>query len=255
MQITADIICVMKNIRLTIEYDGTSYFGWQIQKNKRKSPTIQGAIEIAIKRVFGHRIPLIASGRTDTGVHALGQIANFKVNTRLTQLEIQKALNRYLPEDILIKEVSEVPIEFHARYKARRKWYRYTILTSDLSSVFHRYCVFHYPYLLDLTLMKKASKLLKGKHDFSRIGCGREKGKVREIYSLDVKRDGNFIYIDVIGNGFLYKMVRRLVGILIDVGRGKISLEDVRRILSGDNSHFSVQTAPANGLTLMKVEY
>lgn len=245
----------MRNFKLTIEYDGTNYFGWQIQKASQKISTVQGSIEKAIEHVFGHKIPLIASGRTDTGVHALGQIANFKIETRLTLQQIQKALGVYLPKDILIKKVTEVPLEFHARYGAKQKWYRYTILTSGLPSVFHRHYAFYYPYHLNLIQMKKTARLLKGKHDFSKVVRGRKNNSIREIYKLNIKKDGKFVYVDVIGSGFLYKMVRRLVGMLIDAGRDKISLKDIRGILSGNKSNISIQTVPANGLCLMRVNY
>lgn len=245
----------MRNFKLTIEYDGTGYFGWQIQKPSQKISTVQGSIEESLKRVFGRRIPLIASGRTDTGVHALGQVANFKTETRLTLQEIQKALNVYLPKDIFIKKVEEVSLGFHARYGAKQKWYRYTILTANLPSVFQRYYAFYYPYPLNLIVMKKTAGLLKGKHDFSKIVKGRKNSSIREIYKLNIKKDGEFVYIDVIGNGFLYKMVRRLVGMLIDAGRNKISLGDVKGILSGNKSNISIQTVPANGLCLIRVNY
>lgn len=245
----------MKNFKLTIEYDGTNYFGWQRQGSSKKFPTVQGAIEKCMRRIFKKNVSLIGSGRTDTGVHAQGQVANFKVDTRLTSLEIQKALNAYLPDDILIKEVVNVSSLFHARYGVKNKWYRYTILNSNLPSVLQRNYILNYPYNLDISIMKKASKYFRGKHDFSKIGCIRYKNSVREIYNLEVNKKGRFIYIDVTGNGFLYKMVRRIVGMLIDVGRGKIDILDIKKIFSNSNFNYSVQTVKACGLCLMKVEY
>lgn len=246
----------MKNFKLTIEYDGTNYFGWQRQDGAKNVPTVQATIEKAIQRVFKSKISLIGAGRTDTGVHALGQVANFKVNTRLGSTEVQKAVNAYLPCDIFIKKVSFVPPEFHSRYSAKCKWYRYSLFTKSQHSVFDRFYVTRYPYRLNFSLMKKAAKMLKDKHDFSGIVRSKDtKNKVREIYKLSISKKDNFVFINVVGNGFLYKMVRRLVGILIDVGRNKLSLEDVNSLVSGNKSHLSIQTAPANGLMLVEVMY
>lgn len=213
-------IRVMRNFKLTIEYDGTNYFGWQRQADDKRLPTIQGALEKAVQRLFGKKVPIVGSGRTDTGVHALGQVASFKVGTDIPAKNILRALNTYLPEDILVKDIKEVPLSFNARFNAKKKWYRYTIIQGH--SVFNRHYSAYCPYRLNLGLMKEAGKKME--------------------YKLKISKNGEFIHIDVIGKGFLYKMVRRIVGILIDVGRGK-------KISS------QIQIAPAKGLMLMRVYY
>lgn len=210
----------MRNFKLTLEYDGTNYFGWQRQADDKRLPTIQGTLEKALKRLFGKKVSVTGSGRTDTGVHALGQVASFKVKTDIPAKNILRALNTYLPGDILVKDIKEVPLSFNARFNAKRKWYRYTIIQGH--SVFNRHYAVYCPYKLDIKLMKKAGKKME--------------------HSINISRNGKFIHIDVIGKGFLYKMVRRIAGILIDVGRGK-------------KIGPQIQTAPAKGLMLMKVYY
>lgn len=214
----------MKNFKLTIEYDGTNYFGWQRQKDNKRFPTVQGILENALQKLFNKKIRVIGSGRTDAGVHALGQVASFKIDTDIPPDNLLRAINSYLPEDIRIKKIEEVPLCFHPRFDAKKKWYRYTITSTP--TVFNRYYAVYFPYKLDLALMRKAINRFKG-------------------YSISIKKNGEFIYIDIIGKGFLYKMVRRIVGVLVDAGRGKI--------VSGGT--IMCQTAPARGLMLMKVYY
>lgn len=209
----------MRNFKLTIEYDGTNYFGWQRQADDKRFPTVQGAMEKALQRLFGKKISIVASGRTDTGVHALGQVASFKVDTEIPSKNILRALNTYLPGDILVKDIEEVPLSFNARFNAKKKWYRYTII--QVNSVLDRHYSAYCPYRLNLRLMRQAGKKME--------------------YKVNISKNGKFIYIDVIGKGFLYKMVRKIAGSLIDAGRGK----------KGAN----IQTAPAKGLTLIKVYY
>lgn len=233
----------MKNFKFTIEYDGTNYFGWQRQSDNKKFPTIQGTLEKALQKIFNKRITVTASGRTDTGVHALGQVGSFKVSTKIPASNILRALNTYLPEDIVVKDIKQVPLSFNPRFNAKKKWYRYTIL--HRSSVFNRHYAVYYPYEINLRLMRQAGRIMKGRH----------KMFMRKIHKVDLKKNGEFIYIDIIGEGFLYKMVRRIVGILIDVGRGKIKMEDVDRLISGYKIGSEIQTAPARGLMLMKVYY
>jgi len=257
----------MRNFRLIIEYDGTNYSGWQKQKKGGDLITVQGSIEKIIRRIFGDKISLIGAGRTDRGVHALGQVGNFKARTKLKPFDIRNAINAYLPDDILIREVKEMSLEFHSRFNAVKKWYRYTILRSQkinldfgsdvqIPSVFFRNFALYYPYPLNLGLIKEALKLVKGRHNFSGIACGKiDRNTVREIYKSRFKSTDNFIYIDIIGNGFLYKMVRRIIGMLIDAGRGKITLDNVRNILLGDQHNFHIKTMPACGLCLMQVFY
>lgn len=245
----------MRNFKITLEYDGTNYSGWQRQRDEKRFRTVQSEIEKVMHKIFCKKISATASGRTDAGVHALGQAASFKVNTKIPTSNILRGLNTYLPEDIVVKEIEEVPSRFSARFSAKKKWYRYSILNKKLPNVFSRYYAVHYPYRLNAGLMKQAGRIIEGRHDFSSIVLGGDKGKVKEIYKVDVKKKGNCIHIDVVGNGFLYKMVRRIVGVLIDVGRGKIKVEDVERLISGKKLDSEVQTAPAKGLALMKVYY
>lgn len=245
----------MRNFKLILEYDGTDYFGWQVQRDAKRHPTVQGAVEKALAELFGCQIRVTGAGRTDAGVHALGQVAGFQAETRLCPERIRKALNRYLPQDILVTEVFEVPPEFHARFSALTKRYRYVIYNGIYPSVFYRRYVDHCSYSLDLELMNEAARLLEGEHDFSGVVDGKEQNKVRTVHKIEIENRNNIIHIDITGNGFLYKMVRRLVGILIDAGRKKIGLPEVEKILQRKHKGTRVVTAPARGLTLMEVVY
>ena len=245
----------MKNYKIIIEYDGTNYYGWQRQKDNGKMPTIQGTIENSLKRIFSKKVILTGSGRTDTGVHARGQTASFKVAAGIPPDGIQRALNTYLPDDILITNIAQVPLSFNARFSARKKKYRYTILNQELTAPFHRYYTAHWPYRLDLRLMKQAARLICGEHDFSAVVLNGSKNKVRRIYNIDIIRDKNLVHIDITGNGFLYRMVRRIAGILLGVGSGKIKIAEVKKLVSGIKTEINIQTAPATGLTLMEVIY
>ena len=245
----------MKNYLIIIEYDGTRYFGWQRQKDNGKMPTIQGTIENSLKRIFAKKIVLTGSGRTDTGVHARGQAASFKVTSGIPPEGIQRALNTYLPDDILVRKIKEVPLSFNARHSACKKRYRYTILNQDWNTPLQRYYAAHWPYRLDLRKMKQAARLIKGEHDFSAIVLTGKGNKVRRIHEIKISQKINFIYIDITGNGFLYKMVRRITGILLGAGSGRIKLADVRKLVSGVNPGCNIKTAPAYGLTLEEVIY
>lgn len=227
----------MRNFKITIEYDGTNYFGWQRQKDDKRLPTIQSTLEMAAQRLFGKKVHIVGSGRTDAGVHALNQVASFKVDTDIPAKNILRALNTYLPEDILVKDIREVLLSFNARFNAKKKWYRYTVL--DKLSTFNRYYAVYYPYKFDIRLMKMAGRIME----------------VERVYKINISNNREFIHIDVIGKGFLYKMVRRIVGILIDVGRKKINIEDVKQLVSGKRTDREAQTAPAKGLMLMRVYY
>lgn len=256
----------MKNFKITIEYDGTNYNGWQAQAGSKKLSTIQGELESVFHKILCKKVHIEGSGRTDAGVHAEGQCASFKSDTKIPLGSILQAVNTYLPDDIKVKEIKIVPDSFNARFNAKKKWYRYVVQNKKILSVFDRYYSAHYYYELDIKLMKKAGKIMRGRHDFSGIGlttalsferAGRAKDEntVRNVYKVSVFRKGGFVFIDVIGNGFLYKMVRRIVGLLLNVGRGKIQISDVQKILSGKRINLDIQTAPAKGLTLMKVYY
>ena len=245
----------MRNIRLTIEYDGKDFNGWQKQPNKLN---IQGEIERAIMDITKEdKIDLIASGRTDAGVHALGQIANFRTNSTIPIEKFAMAINSKVKKSIIIKKAEEVDEKFHSRYSCKQKTYRYVINNSETGSAIYRYLEYHYPIKLDVKKMKKAIKYFEGEHDFKAFrasGTG-SKTSVRKIYKADVIQDGDRIYIELTGSGFLYNMVRIIAGTLIDVGNGKINVEDIPNIINEGDRKKAGKTLPPHGLFLVKVEY
>ena len=245
----------MRNIRLTIEYDGTDYFGWQIQKRK---PTVQGEIKKVLERILEEKIKLIGAARTDSGVHALGQVANFKTrNKKLTTDSFIKALNSLLLPDIVIKEVREVSPNFHARYSAKSKIYRYHILNQSFPSALERRFSWHIPQTLHWKKIRKASRYFIGKYDFSPFSVtgSSRKNKQCTVKNFKIRKAKNLYILQIEADYFLYKMVRRIVGALIEVGREKIEPEYIRALLNGKASTLRAQTAPAHGLFLIKVKY
>ena len=259
LQILLNTLCdfrrVMRNIKLLIEYDGTNYLGWQVQA---KGLTIQGMIEEKLKLLTGENIRLIGSGRTDSGAHALEQVAHFKVQNRMDAGTIQKALNSLLPPDIVIKKVEEVEENFHARRQARSKVYEYRILNKPIRSVFHRGYAWHIPQKLDWEEVKKATQKLVGEHDFSsfRSTGTPTKTAVRKVFGAEWKkgRDG-LIRFEIEATGFLKQMVRAIVGTLVEIGKGKISPEEFQKILESKDRKNAGPTAPAHGLFLKEVKY
>ncbi len=244
----------MRNIKLTIRYDGTGYSGWQFQKNAR---TVQDTIEKAIRGIVRGRVSLIASGRTDAGVHAAAQIANFRTASKIPLDNLRMALNAKLPEDILIVKAEYARAGFNAQKSAKSKHYRYTIYNNDFMDPFLRCFASKCFFKLNASMMRKGARCLIGRHDFTsfRAKDGQEKESVRTIKYIKISRRGDLIYIDIEADGFLYNMVRNIAGTLIDVGRGKIPAEDVRKILSAKDRRFCGPTAPARGLSLIKVNY
>lgn len=247
----------VRTIRLVIEYDGTRYAGWQAQKN---DPGIQEEIERAIFRVTGEKLRVAGSGRTDAGVHALGQVASFKTESRIPAEKFAAALNAHLPEDIVVLASEEVPESFHARKSVVSKTYRYRILNRPARPALARGKVYHLVPKLDVEAMRRAARLLVGRHDFrafTTAACAAAKkgGCEREIFSLEVQRRGDEVDIEVAGSGFLHNMVRRIAGTLIEVGRGKLIPEEAAAILEARGARRSGPTAPACGLYLVKVEY
>jgi tRNA pseudouridine38-40 synthase len=245
----------MRNIKLLIEYDGTNYRGWQIQP---KGPTIQGMIEEKLSRLMGERIRLVSSGRTDSGVHALGQVAHFKTQSRMDIHTIQRALNSLLPPDIVIQEIEEVDEGFHARKHSKSKVYEYRILNRNLRSAFHRGYAWYIPQKLNLTEMKKATQGLIGEHDFSSfrsVGTP-TRTAVRRVIRAEWKRgrDG-IVRFEIEANGFLKQMVRAIVGTLVEVGKGRIRASDFRKIMNSRDRKNAGPTAPAQGLFLKEVKY
>ncbi len=244
-----------RTIKLIIEYDGTNYLGWQVQP---RGPTLQGVIEEQLTRLTGETVHLIASGRTDAGVHAFRQVAHFKTLSTMSVLSIQKALNSLLPKDIAIRKVEEVGDLFHARKSARSKVYEYRILNREIRSVFDREYAWHIPQKLDLEQMRKAAQSLIGEHDFSsfRSVGSSTRTAVRKVIRADWKKskDG-MLRFEIEASGFLKQMVRALVGTLIEVGRGKMSPEEFQGILQSKDRRRAGPTAPAHGLFLKEVKY
>ncbi len=241
--------------QLTIRYDGTEYSGWQFQRNSRK--TIQATIERVIKQITGRKSHLAGSGRTDAGVHALAQIANFKTRSQIPLKNLQQALNSMLPKDIVIYAAEEVGPRFDAQRSAKAKLYRYTIMNKDYLDPFIRRYAAKYFFTLDISLMRKAARILVGRHDFRSFRTTEqvEKNSVRTIEYIKIEKEGDLIYIDIKANGFLYNMVRSIAGTLVEVGRGKFSVESVRGILLAKDRRSSGPTMPAQGLCLVKVRY
>ncbi len=244
----------MRNIKLTIEYDGKCYNGWQKQPNKLN---IQGEIERAIYNITKEEVDLIGSGRTDAGVHALGQVANFKTNSQISIEKLPLAINSQLKNSIVIKEAEEVNERFHSRYNAKRKTYRYIINNSKCGTAIYRNLEYSYPFKLDAEKMKQASKYFEGEHDFKAFKSSgtSSKNSVRTIYKAIVKQEGEKIIIELTGNGFLYNMVRIISGTLLDVGLGKIRAEEIPEIIESKDRQRAGKTLPAHGLYLVEVKY
>ena len=243
------------NIRLSISYDGTLYSGWQRQKNK---PTVQGIIEKKIEFMSKKPASLTASGRTDAGVHALNQVANFRIDSSITPQIFKKGLNSLLPDDILIKQAEYVPLDFHARYNAKSKIYQYIILNKQSLSPFLKNYVWHVPSSLNVQAIENCLNIIKGTHDFSAFSSAKTSGTnfVREMIAAELKiRNNNLLSLTFKANGFLRYMVRNLTGTIVKVASGHISMDLFEKILmSKDRQHPGVK-APPNGLFLTRVNY
>lgn len=245
----------MKNYKILLQYDGSRYSGWQKQGNT--SNTIQGKLEGILEKLTGDYVEIHGSGRTDAGVHALGQVANFKCDTTLSDAVLYEHLNQYLPTDIRIIALNEASSRFHARLNASSKHYRYIIDTNKWPDVFSRKYRTHLPKKYDIRVMQKAAALLLGEHDFKSF-CDNKKMKkstVRTITSLEISEQDNIITMDFYGNGFLYHMVRILVGTLLEVGEGLRDADDIPRIIEAKDRRLAGFTAPAQGLFLVEVFY
>lgn len=244
----------MRNLRLNICYDGTRYRGWQ--RLKGEDNTVQGKLETALSRILGEPIEISGSGRTDAGVHAKGQVANFHCESAMPASEMLSQLRRYLPEDIGIYSCKDCSERFHARLNAKEKTYRYRIWNSDSPCVFDRRFVAVMPEKLDLDAMQTAAQYFIGEHDFAAF-CGNprfKKSTVRYIRFLEVTRVGEEIQLTVTGNGFLHNMVRIIVGTLIEVGRGDRSVDSIPALFSGKRAEAGF-LVPPQGLCLMEVYY
>jgi tRNA pseudouridine38-40 synthase len=243
------------NIALILEYDGTDYHGRQLQSGP---PTIQGVLLSALEKVLNVRPVLYASGRTDSGVHALGQVVNFRVESRLQPDELQRALNTTLPRDIVVKRAFRVPDDFHAQFSVTAKMYKYVILNRPVSSPLLRRYVWHIKIPLDLTAMREGAKYLIGKHDFRAFWGGDSndsRNPVRTIESLNISQQGEMIEIRVKADGFLRYMVRTIAGTLVEVGKKKLAPSEVREILLSRDRKEAGPTAPPTGLFLVEVIY
>jgi tRNA pseudouridine38-40 synthase len=277
----------MRNIRLLIAYDGTDFHGWQRQPN---ALTVQECLESAIERILGQKAQVYGSGRTDAGVHALNQVANFKTDCPIPCESLVKALNDALPRTVRIRDAHEVSAQFHARYDVRSKTYRYRILQAPVCSPFVCRFVWHYPFPLDSKRMAEAAKLFEGEHDFTSFaaadgsaaeescaGAGADRdgsrrdsqsaplraaheietAMVRRIFTSRILRRlrTSILIYEVSGNGFLHHIVRNMVGTLMEVGRGKLEPRGIIQILKARDRTMAGPTAPGQGLCLVRVEY
>lgn len=245
----------MRNIRLLLQYEGTRYQGWQRQTSSDN--TIQGKIETLLSKMCQEPIEISASGRTDAGVHAMGQVANFHTNSEMSTEEMLAYCNRYLPEDIAVVEVSEATPRFHSRLNACGKCYCYRVINSDIPNVFWRRFAQEVPEKLDEDVMRRAAELLLGEHDFKSFTSAKKgkKSTVRRIDEISIVREGNLLSFTFVGNGFLHHMIRILMGTLLEVGMGKRTPESMTDILEACNRETAGPLVPAKGLTLMKVYY
>lgn len=245
----------MKNYKMLLAYDGSRFYGWEHQPNTEM--TIQGKLESVLSKMCGQDVEVIGSGRTDAGVHAKGAVANVHMETDMSEDEIREYMNKYLPEDICVKEIKVASDRFHARYNAQGKTYCYTCYVGDLKPVFNRKYVYTIDAKLDIDAMKKAAEYLVGEHDFASF-CGNPKMKkstVRRIYSIDIERKGSYLNMTFHGSGFLQYMVRILSGTLLEVGMGKRTPENMLTLLEERNRSLAGMTAPAQGLCMLKVDY
>ena len=245
----------MRNFRIVLQYEGTKYQGWQ--KQESTGNTIQGKLENILSRMVDSPIEIHGAGRTDAGVHAKGQVAHFKADTTMTENEILRYINQYLPEDIAVVNVKEAGERFHARLNAIGKIYQYRIMNSEIPHVFERRYVHEETATLDIQKMENAAERLIGTHDFKAFTSTKrgKKSTVRTIESITIDKIGDEIRMTYKGDGFLYHMVRILSGTLIEVGRGERSVESVSEALSSMERENAGFLAPAKGLTLMEVLY
>jgi tRNA pseudouridine38-40 synthase len=253
----------MRNLKATLRYDGTDFAGWQVQPGL---PTIQGALMEALERITGETTKVVGAGRTDAGVHALGQVASFKTSSNIAPRNLRRALNSMLAPRIRIDDLEEVPEEFDARKHARSKWYRYGILLADFPDPLLCRYSWQMRAKLNVKRMQNAGQYLVGKHDFTSFqgSAGKDRSPVRTVYSLDIStvpvpyptdQTNSLLAIDIRADGFVYKMVRNIVGTLVDVGRKKIEPKQLRRILEARDRDQAGPTAPAQGLCLISVQY
>lgn len=249
----------MRNLKLVLAYDGTGFRGWQVQP---QSPSIQAVLASAIGQITGEKVLPHGSGRTDAGVHALGQVASFQTESVIPAANLVIALNDALPSSIRILEATEVPPEFHARKSAKAKTYRYRLYREAICSPLLARYVWHYPYPLNFEAISEAAPLIEGEHDFTSFAAvdpekyaSAPADNARTIFSSQWRQEGEEFIYEVSGNGFLHHMVRNLVGTFLLVGKGTLKPRDVVRILEAKDRSAAGATAPACGLYLVSVEY
>ena len=248
----------MQTYKLTIAYDGTDYTGWQVQAN---GVAVQEVVERAIGRILGEKARVQGSGRTDSGVHALGQVAHFqipKAKAKIPLANLRRALNGALPQDVRVLKVERAAPGFHARFQAHAKTYRYQFYCGEVMDPFMRRWAAHWPRPLDVAAMRRAARVLAGRHDFAAFSANprrEQETTVRTLKRLSVARRGKLVTITATADGFLYKMVRSLAGALLKVGSGRLTAADIARILASKTRTALVETAPPQGLFLLKVKY
>ena len=247
----------MRRIRITVAYDGAEYHGWQVQPGLA---TIQGTLERALAQIENAPVQVLASGRTDAGVHALAQVAAFNLENPIPCDNLRAALNRLLPRDIRVTEVREAAPGFHPRFDARAKTYEYRIFRGEICPPFDRRYVYHHPYPLDIQALICAAPLLEGEHDFTAFAASDDKdelgySRVRTIFLSHAELAGDLLLYRVRGSGFLKHMVRNIVGVLLEVGKGNLSAADIRARLQPGCTLAPGPAAPARGLFLISVEY
>lgn len=243
-----------RNIRITVEYDGTSYFGWQLQKDQ---PTVQGELQRAVEEISGKKTLVVGAGRTDAGVHAEGQVANFHTTSPVPARKWPEALNAHLPEDVAVVAAEDVPLDFHAQFAATSKVYRYRVLNRPSRSPLERLRTHLVRTALDVPAMQAAAAALVGTHDFRAFGSEMSKKEqtVRTIFAFDVRSNGPFADFVVHGDGFLYNQVRSMVGTLIPVGLGSRTPESLKEVLESKDRARAGANVPAKGLTLVEVRF
>jgi tRNA pseudouridine38-40 synthase len=243
-------------IKCIITYDGSNFHGFQVQPQKR---TVQGEIEQALRKIHkGEYVRVHASGRTDTGVHAMGQTIHFETTLNIPGNSWKKAMNTLLPDDLFVKDSEVVAESFHARYDVLEKEYHYFILNAEDPNIFNRNFMHHFPYRLNVAAMQEACKYLEGTHDFTTFSSAKAtvKGnKVRTVYEASCHQNGEMIEFVFRGSGFLYNMVRIIVGTILDIGQGRLKPTDIHSLLEKKDRKYASKTAPANGLFLWKVRY
>ncbi|HET7657642.1 MAG TPA: tRNA pseudouridine(38-40) synthase TruA [Bacillales bacterium] len=242
-------------LKCELAYDGTEFSGWQIQPSGR---TVQGVVESALKQIHkGREVRINGSGRTDAGVHANGQVFHFDTDLSIPEGNWQKALNAVLPKDVRVKSVQRAEPDFHARFDVVTKEYRYRVLRSTEPDVFRRFYTAQIPYSLDVKAIKQAASHLVGTHDFSSFCAANTdvKNKVRTLKTLEITEQADELVFRFVGNGFLYHMVRIVVGTLLQTGNGKLTAKDVSQILEAKDRTKAGPTAPGNGLFLWQVTY